>query len=161
MKGIVKAKELAWYITNYYHDKFSKEISPIKLRKALYFCFAYWGGFVRKSKSHETEVTINKSEWLFSSDIEAWVYGPVVPDVYRNFDKLSNYKNDNLFDGNEDVEEFINGVLDDILKVSDFKLVEVSHSDNCWKNNFDSSSERHNVVIDKDEIISEYATISW
>ena len=88
MKGIVNAKELAWYIADYYDKNFSKKISPIKLQKALYFCFAYWGGFVRKSKSPETEVTINKSEWLFSSDIEAWVYGPVVPDVYHNFDNL-------------------------------------------------------------------------
>ena len=70
-------------------------------------------------------------------------------------------RNENLFCDDEDVKEFINGVLDDILNVSDFKLVEVSHSDNCWKKNFDPNSERHNVVIDKEDIIKEYATISW
>ena len=159
-KGIVSAKELACYITDYYNEKFSKVISPIKLQKSLYFCFAYWGGFVRKSKLADTEITINKSEWLFAENIEAWVYGPVVPDVYHEDNLMSN-RNENLFCDDEDVKEFVNGVLDDILNVSDFKLVEVSHSDNCWKKNFDPNSERHNVVIDKEDIITEYAKISW
>ncbi len=160
-KGIVSAKELACYIIDYYNSKdFSKKISPIKLQKSLYFCFAYWGGFVRKSKLADTEITIDKSEWLFEENIEAWVYGPVVPDVYHDNNLMSN-RNDNLFDNNEDVKDFINGVLDDILNVSDFKLVEVSHSDNCWKKNFDPNSERHNIVIDKEDIITEYAKISW
>lgn len=159
-KGIVSAKELACYITDYYNEKFSKLISPIKLQKSLYFCFAYWGGFVRKSKLADTEITINKSEWLFAENIEAWVYGPVVPDVYHEDNLMSN-RNENLFCDDEDVKEFVNGVLDDVLNVSDFKLVEVSHSDNCWKKNFDPNSERHNVVIDKEDIIAEYAKISW
>ena len=159
-KGIVSAKELACYITDYYNEKFSKVISPIKLQKSLYFCFAYWGGFVRKSKLADTEITINKSEWLFDENIEAWVYGPVVPDVYHDANLMNN-RNENLFCDDEDVKEFVNGVLDDILNVSDFKLVEVSHSDNCWKKNFDPSSERHNVVIDKEDIITEYAKICW
>ena len=95
-KGIVSAKELACYIIDYYIEKFGKEISPIKLQKSLYFCFAYWGGFVRKSKLADTEITINKSDWLFDEDIEAWVYGPVVPDVYHDTNLMSN-KNENLF----------------------------------------------------------------
>ncbi len=159
-KGIVSAKELACYITDYYAEKFSKVISPIKLQKSLYFCFAYWGGFVRKSKLADTEITINKSEWLFDENIEAWVYGPVVPDVYHDNNLMSN-RNEFLFCNDEDVKEFVDGVLDDILNVSDFKLVEVSHSDNCWKKNFDPNSERHNIVIDKEDIIAEYANISW
>ena len=157
-KGIVNAKELACYIIDYYKEKFSNEISPIKLQKSLYFCFAYWGGYVRKSKMQDTEITIDKSDWLFDENIEAWVYGPVVPDVYHD-NQLINSRNINLFDGNEDVKDYINGVLDDILIVSDFKLVEVSHSDNCWKKNFDPNSERHNVIIDKEDIIQEYAKI--
>lgn len=157
-EGIVSAKELACYITNYYNENFGKDITPIKLQKSLYFCFAYWGGFVEKSKMPNTEITIDKSDWLFSEDIEAWVYGPVVPEVYHE-KELSNYNNLNLFDGNEDVKDFVNGVLDDILKVSDFKLVEVSHMDNCWKKNFDINSDFHDSVIDKKDIIDEYAKI--
>lgn len=159
-KGLLNAKELACYIIEYYREHFAKEISPIKLQKSLYFCFAYWGGFVRKSTFNNTEITINKSEWLYDENIEAWVYGPVVPDVYFDSNIMQN-KNEKLFFKNEDVKEFVDGVLDDVLCVSDFKLVEVSHSDNCWKKNFDPNSDHHNNIIDKEDIIKEYANICW
>ncbi len=158
MRGLVKAKELACYISEYYNEKTGKIISPIKLQKSLYFCFAYWGGFVRKSKLQNTEITIEKSEILFDENIEAWVYGPVVPEVYRE-SKIYQYKNDNLFENNEEVKEFIDGILDDIKDVSDFKLVEVSHGDNCWRKNFNPNCSTHNTIIDKEDIISEYAKI--
>ena len=70
-----------------------------------------------------------------------------------------NSKNDNLFDGLDDVKDFLNGVLDEILNVSDFKLVEVAHSDNCWIKNYHPNDLKHNKVIDKEDIISEYAKI--
>ena len=95
-KGLLKASELACYIIDYYEKKFNKEISPIKLHKALYFCFAYWGGFVRKSTFKDSEMTINKSEWLYDENIEAWVFGPVIPDVYFASNIMQN-KNENYF----------------------------------------------------------------
>lgn len=52
MAIIKDVRELAIYIKDEY-IKFAKgknEISPIKLQKALYFCFAYWGGFVKSGK---------------------------------------------------------------------------------------------------------------
>ena len=157
-KGLISAKELAFYISNYYQEKFGENISPIKLQKSLYFCFAYWGSYVRNSKNPESEIKINRSEYLFDENIEAWVYGPVVADVYHESD-LSQFKNENLFNDMLDVKKFIDGLLDEILKVSDFKLVEVSHSDKCWINNFDPNSDRHNVIINKEDIINEYITI--
>ncbi len=160
MKGLVDAKELGVYISEYYEEKFNKPISPLKLQKALYFCFGYWGGFIRKSKGHsKKEIDLNYSEYLFDNTIEAWVYGPVIPDVY-NVDKakeLSNYKNSNLFNGMDYVQEFINGILDDVLPVNDFKLVEISHEDKCWKKHFNKNNIFHNAEIPKEEIIREYA----
>ena len=150
-KGIVDAKELACYIIDYYKNKFDRDITPIKLQKSLYFCFAYWGGFVQQSKMPCAEIKIEKSDWLYDQDIEAWVYGPVVPDVYHE-ERLFKYNNKELFKENEDVQDYI-------LKVSDFKLVEVSHGDKCWKKHFDINSEYHNEVIDKKDIIEEYAKI--
>ncbi len=161
VKGILNAKELACYIINYNRKKFSSETSPIKLQKSLYFCFAYWGGFVRKSKSFNTEVKIDKSEWLFNEDIEAWVYGPALPEVYHEGENIVNFNNENLFDGNLDVKNFLDGILDEVLKVSDFKLVEISHSDSCWKKYFNPNSSKHNNVINKEDIINLYGVNSW
>lgn len=157
-KGIVDAKELAFYISDLYKSKFLKEISPIKLQKTLYFAFAYWGGFVRKSQNKAAEIKINKSEYLFDDRIEAWVYGPVVPKVY-SCHNLTKYSNSSLFVGNEDVKEYIDGVIENAFEVSDFKLVEASHFDKCWRNNFDVNAQNHNIEIPKEEIIEEYANM--
>lgn len=160
--GILDAKALACYIVNYYKDKFNKdEISPLKLQKTLYFCFAYWGGFIRKNNSYSDEtkeITLNYEENLFSNKIEAWVYGPVVPEVYQAYhtNELVKYEDKNLFDGMKYLQEYINNVLDDVLPLNDFKLVEISHEDQCWKKHFKGKNMFHNIEIPKEEIIKEY-----
>ena len=96
-KGILESKDLANYIAYKYKEKMGMDISPLKLQKSLYFCFAYWGGFVRKGKNTPESAEIDLkdfSEYLYDEDIEAWIYGPVIPSVYRNFkiDKMDEEK---------------------------------------------------------------------
>lgn len=157
-KGIVDAKVLACYITDKY-KQIGGTISPIKLQKSLYFCFAYWGGFVRKSKIGNSEMNVNYSEILFDNKIEAWVYGPVVPDVFheKNLDSYRS-KKANIFP-DEFVKNYIDGILDDVLRASDFKLVEISHKDKCYQKNFKKTAFFHNNVINPEDIIKEYARI--
>lgn len=158
-KCIVDAVDLAKYIKYKYYmlpNKVTDEISPLKLQKSLYFCFAYWGGFVRKGKNKQNELNIKYSEYLFNNRIEAWVYGPVIPDVYHE-KEITMEDGKKIFDGKEYVKDFIDGILDDVLNTSDFKLVSVSHEDKCWKNNFRKSEIFHNNEIPKEEIIKEYA----
>ncbi len=158
-KGVFSALELAGYIKYRYSimdSRISDEISPLKLQKSLYFCFAYWGGFVRKGKNQKKEIEFNNSEYLFNERIEAWVYGPVVPDVYHE-KYIAENDGTNLFNGKLYIKEFIDGLLNDILNVSDFKLVEQSHCDECWKRHFRQKEIFHNNEIPKEEIIKEYA----
>lgn len=153
-------KELAAYVQMKYYEKNGREISPIKLQKTLYFLFAYWGGFVRKSNDYSelVEESFSKySEYLFDEDIEAWVYGPVIPVVYHETD-LKQYYNEFLFNGKEKIKEFVDGLLEEIFEVNDFTLVELSHNDNCWKKYFKTTENFHNNSIPKEEIIREYAT---
>lgn len=150
------ARELAYYITEFAGG----EISPIKLQKSLYFCFAYWGGFVRKSKIAKSEIDLSHySEKLFDNKIEAWVYGPVVPDVYHEKDDLEKYikENEELFTDSY-MQEFVNDVLKDVLACNDFTLVDTSHQDQCWKKHFKKNALFHNDEIPAEEIIKEYAT---
>ena len=155
----LNVKELAAYIQKKYEKDKGKDISPIKLQKSLYFLFAYWGGIVRKSKLCKELVEEDYStfsECLFEEDIEAWVYGPVVPIVYHEQNLISFYK-ENLFVGKEKLKDFVDGLLKELFEVSDFTLVEISHNDNAWKNNFCYEEGFHNSIIPKEEIISEYA----
>ena len=152
-------KELAAYIQKKYYEEKQREISPIKLQKALYFLFAYWGGMVRKSQLYPEAVEEDFSKfdkYLFDDEFEAWVYGPVIPSVYKE-NNISKFYNENLFAGKEKLKEFIDDLLKDLFNTSDFTLVEVSHNDNSWKNNFSYDENYHNNKIDRDQIIEEYA----
>lgn len=160
--AITSAVELAAYIKTYYRENFKRDsISPIKLQKALYFCFAYWGSWIRKGKesAESIEIDISQySEYLFNDRIEAWVYGPVVPAVYQaekrgeiNEINSEEYLKNNIF-----VKDYINELLDSVLRAGDFTLVEISHQDKAWIKNFDENSPIHNKEINKEEIIREY-----
>lgn len=156
--AITSAEKLASYIKAKFYDKYKREISPLKLQKSLYFCFAYWGGFIRKGKNSQKMSEIDVSEYdefLFDDTIEAWVYGPVVRSVYMKQKEIQKEFNSPFKD--EFIKQYIDGILDEILPISDFSLVEESHKDNCWKNNFDFNEQMHSNEIPKEEIINEYA----
>ena len=157
--ALMDARTLGAYIKNKYHEEYKMEISPIKLQKALYFCFAYWGGLIAKSKENVKYVEENLSdenEILFDNRIEAWVYGPVVPDVYRE-KNLESFCEQDPFNGNELLKTTIDDILSDLFKVGDFKLVSISHDDLCWQNAFDIYDSCHETEIKKAKIIDEYA----
>ena len=159
MEPILDAKQLAAYIAEKYKNKYGNKISPVRLQKTLYFCFAYWGGFIRRGKlenASEIDVT-GLSEILFKDSIEAWVYGPVIPDVYHNYNSIERYTNTDIFKNKNILKEFIDNVIEDTFEINDFRLVDISHRDQCWKNNFDYDEKYHNSKMDKEEIINEYA----
>ena len=162
-----EAVKLALYIENKYlqYDKNTnkKIISPIKLQKCLYFLFAYWGQYIRKNKENKDSVEVDYSdldEWLFDDRIEAWTYGPVIPEVFTAEKVgLLNVEPDKDYLQNEDVKrEFIDNLLKQLFEIDDFGLVRISHEDECWKRNYVESDEKHNREIPKEEIINEYSS---
>lgn len=158
-KGIMDARTLAYYIKTKYFDKYECEISKIKLQKALYFLFAYWGSLIRKSSQNPEfveEDLSKKDEYLFQNVIEAWVYGPVVPDVYRKIDE-ERYTDYSVITSDIFLKETIDSILEDLFSIADFKLVSISHEDLCWQRSFNPEDQKHCTEIDKDRIIEEYA----
>jgi len=155
-------KILAAYIEKKFLDEKNNKISPLKLQKSLYFLFAFWGGFIIKNRNldHSKEQEVNYddlSPFLFNSNIEAWYYGPVIPEVYRCTDIMS-YRNDQFIDDLDyRVREFIDDLLKQLFDVSDFTLVNISHADNIWKKYYNDDDDIHNNVIPSQEIINEYA----
>ena len=169
-KGILTAKQLASYIKKKYSEytENQKDISPIKMQKALYFCFALWAGFVSKGKK-DGIINNRLSEYLFSDKMEAWSYGPVIPDVYFNEKKCKLFDNkrteevelgiaEEELSKHEFLRETIDSILDDIFEISDFKLVSLSHMDKSWQNHFHEEDATHNEEIPLEEVVYEYST---
>lgn len=150
------ARVLACYISKYYNEHYHKEISPVKLQKTLYFCFAYFSAYIKSKKLEKYP------KYLFTNRIEAWPHGPVVPDVYNERHLITFNNFDDFFIDNE-MKEIITELLDTIFPLDDFKIVSIAQEDNCWKKKFKIWAENiENKIptsyqeISKDDIIREY-----
>lgn len=88
---------------------------------------------------------------LFNANFEAWKYGPVEIN-YRNILK-SGSEDFSLFDIKFKLtnkqNEYLDNVIDLLLKKSAWELVELSHLIPAWENNFDINKE-HCKIPNKD-----------
>lgn len=158
-KGIFSAIDLAKYLNWLHNEKYKCNISPLKLQKVLFFLFGEWGAFVQKASNDNDGKELTKySKYLFEEEIEAWVYGPVVNEVYKKFNNET-LSSDDLFinDKLKYVGHFIHDLALELFELSDFRLVEISHQMKCWYNAFNPDEKYHNNPIDKDIIINEFA----
>lgn len=103
-------------------------LSNLKLQKLLYFIQAYF------------LTSCNRP--CFREDIEAWDFGPVVPEAYYEYKKYGAnsipYIFYNPFENKKDViteddKQLINYVLDEMAQYSATTLVAVTHAQDPWK----------------------------
>lgn len=99
-------------------------ITNLKLQKLLY----YVQGFHLAAFD----------EPLFNDEIEAWMYGPVVPSVYDNYalqGKSPLYNDDSYkpISLTEDEEDLFNQVYDAYGQFSAVKLMNLTHEETPWK----------------------------
>lgn len=105
-------------------EEYGDGITNMKLQKMLY----YMQGF---------HLAVFGTP-LFDSEIEAWMYGPVVPSVYEEYkDQGSSIllldKDDSLIEFNKEEEELFNQVYDAYGQFSALKLMNMTHSEIPWK----------------------------
>ncbi|WP_072684032.1 Panacea domain-containing protein [Holdemania sp. Marseille-P2844] len=134
-KSKAEVKDVARYIINYCNDS-NIPVSNLKLQKLLYFVqgvsFAAFG------------------EACFTSEFEAWSFGPVMPEVYHEFKvfgsnsipKVETYYD--FTDPHDIVKTFDESVLDSNTKLlvelvvkmfknySSTKLVSMTHAQAPW-----------------------------
>lgn len=99
-------------------------MSNMKLQKMLYyqqgFHLAYFG------------------TPLFNDEIEAWMYGPVVPAVYSHYEEcgrngiMPNFDDDFSLDNDEEMNLF-NQVFNVYGKYSAYGLMEMTHNEIPWQ----------------------------
>lgn len=123
----MKSGYSAFDIANYFIFKADRDqelISNLKLQKLTYYAqglhLAYYGAPIFKEK------------------IWAWNYGPVVRALYSHYkDYGSNgIPTDDSFDPksiDKDMREFLDEIYSAFGQFSAVRLMELSHSDDCWK----------------------------
>ena len=126
---MTSAMGIAKYFLSLGDEEAGDTISNLKLQKLLY----YAQGF---------HLAVFGSP-LFEDEIEAWTHGPVVPSVYHEF---KNYGGSTIpgqagFDP-ADISEETRGLLDEVYNVygqfSAWKLRNMTHEEEPWKNAYDS-----------------------
>lgn len=122
---VFNAIDIAKYIINKCID-LERPITNLQLQKILYYV---QGEFIKKTGGKE----------LFSNEISAWQYGPVVPDVYFEFNTYSssdiNIKYD-TFELPQDIKDIIDPVIEDKSLLSAWKLVEYTHREKPWSESY-------------------------
>ncbi|MGZ5135866.1 MAG: Panacea domain-containing protein, partial [Flavitalea sp.] len=100
-------------------------ISNLKLQKLLYYMQGYHLAFF--------------GDKLFEDNLEAWTYGPVVPDVYHRFKENRSLGIDLDPDRYKEIplkpeeEDMFSQVMTEYGKFSAIKLMEMTHKEAPWK----------------------------
>ena len=111
-------------------EKEREGITNLKLQKILYFAQAYYIAKLGKP--------------LFTEKLEAWEYGPVVPEVYRKLKRngskpiILEKDKSNL---SEDDKEVLQKVWDSFGGYSASRLVGIVHAHTPWKEAFVSDNK--------------------
>ena len=136
------ALDIAKYIIRWC-DKNGLRITNLQLQKILFFI--------------QKENIRKKGYGIFSNRIEAWQYGPVIPDVFYEFagfgamklvlyeDLFSEISSKDTFIDN-DSKKIIENILKECIYISPWDLVAKSHvSDGAWSNSI-SIAERYPIT---------------
>lgn len=120
-------------------------ISNLKLQKLVYYAQA-WHLALR-------------DEPLFSEDFEAWVHGPVIPELYKKYQKfgwhpIEQEAEPDLPDG---VTEFLDEVSQEYFACDTYELEQMTHIEAPWnKARGDLAPDAPSNSIIRQEWIKEY-----
>lgn len=126
------ALELSKYIiSKCYNDGYP--ISNLQLQKILYYI---QGGFYRHFKKR-----------AFNDEISAWMHGPVVSDVYFEYNHYvaskikKNIKNNVPHDYNTSEIKLIDKIVERLRKKSPWELVDMTHNEKPWMEAYEFGDE--------------------
>ncbi|MDQ7983234.1 MAG: DUF4065 domain-containing protein [Spiroplasma sp.] len=126
-------------VAKYLYQNTNNNMSNLKLQKMMFFAYI---------KYYE-----KYGEELFDDEFEAWVYGPVLPDLYYSFYRLflieDNKDDQNIKDKN--IKDVLNEVIKEYDNKGAFELVKISHEHFIWQkarnglDEFEPSNNKLNI----------------
>ena len=118
----VTAQQVADYIIDF-ANKAGELITNLKLQKLLYYAQGYYLAI--------------ESKKLFEDDIEAWVHGPVIPNVYHQYKDFRWQPINKAVDIptiSKTVTDFLNLIIETFLPIDAYKLERMTHKETPWIN---------------------------
>ncbi len=104
-------------LAEYIAAKYPGEVTPMKLQKLLYYCYAWQ--LVAKEKQ-------------FNATFEAWEHGPVEPEIYHEYKKFGRKPIE--VDGSLlSPSQLIDFILDSYAVYSALELSKTTHFETPWK----------------------------
>lgn len=140
---IYSAMDIAGKVVASTNTRLGDSITNLKLQKLLYFLQGYF--------------VVKTGYPLFQEEICAWEYGPVVPEVYKEYRIFGSESlpvcNEEVTLSLEEKEEVLfNEVYDKYNSFSASSLVRITHKQAPWKDHYDPKDK--NAVIPIDEMQS-------
>lgn len=139
MKKIYSAKDIARYILSLCELEVGDSITNLKLQKLLYYCQGFSLAMYDKP--------------LFKEKVLAWMYGPVVEEVYQEYKNFGAYSiqfeepvNIDIYDKN--TQEIINQVYEVYGQFSAWKLKNMTHEEKPWKETLINEEIKHSLMKD-------------
>jgi len=132
-----KALDIARYIIERCREK-NRTVSNLKLQKILYFV--------------QAEFLVTKNQPCFAEVIEAWDFGPVVPEVYyeyrmygsANIPCIGRSRVSQLISARD--KEILNGIIDECSRYSASALVEITHNQTPWVEAYDQAGYNNEIT---------------
>lgn len=116
-------------IANWYLSKAS--MTPKKLQKIVYYAYAWFLTLMNEDEE-------NLDNKLFDNHFEAWVHGPVCPDLYNEYKKYGYEEipqfTDAVIQLDEDTEDILTQVWDVYGRYTAGQLESISHQEAPWIN---------------------------
>jgi uncharacterized phage-associated protein len=111
------------YIINHCNQR-DMPISNLKLQKLLYFV--------------QAEFLVSTGNACFPEEIEAWDFGPVVPEAYHKYKVFGSLNIPAMghtmeFEIAEQARRLIDGIVDALAQYPASQLVEITHRQRPWK----------------------------
>ena len=116
----VTAQQVADYLIDFANEA-GELITNLKLQKLLYYAQGYY-------------LAIEGKE-LFEDEIEAWVHGPVIPNVYRQYKDFRWQPINKEVDAptlSKNVAGFLNLIIETFLPIDAYKLERMTHKESPW-----------------------------
>ena len=136
------AIDIAEYVLWYCENELKKAITNLQLQKILYYI--------------QGEYLAIYNEPLFDNDMEAWDYGPVIPDVYYEYKHFVSdpimgiHPHDiNLFECDD--ANIIKKVVKEKIQLNVWKLAKDTHNESPWIKNFKQGLKNEIPISDLEE----------